>query len=29
MGIAFLSAWLAGDEIAKGELRIIPVKPPV
>lgn len=28
MGIAFLSTWLAGDEIAKGQLRIIPVKTP-
>ncbi|HHD7473693.1 TPA: transposase [Klebsiella oxytoca] len=28
MGIAFLSTWLAGDEIAKGELWIIPVKTP-
>lgn len=28
MGIAFLSTWLAGDEIAKGELRIIPVTTP-
>ena len=28
MGIAFLSTWLAGDEIAKGELRILPVKTP-
>lgn len=23
MGIAYLSMWLAGDEISKGELRII------
>lgn len=29
MGIAFLSTWLAGDEIAKGQLRIIPVTTPV
>ena len=28
MGIAFLSTWLAGDEIAKGELMIIPVTAP-
>ncbi len=28
MGIAFLSTWLAGDEIAKGQLRIIPVTTP-
>lgn len=28
MGIAFLSTWLAGNEIAKGELRIIPVTTP-
>ena len=28
MGIAFLSTWLAGEEIAKGTLSIIPVKTP-
>lgn len=28
MGIAFMSTWLAGDEIAKGQLRILPVKTP-
>ncbi|WP_410173082.1 LysR substrate-binding domain-containing protein [Klebsiella michiganensis] len=27
-GIAFLSTWLAGEEIAKEELRIIPVTIP-
>ncbi|PRD15427.1 LysR family transcriptional regulator [Pantoea coffeiphila] len=28
MGIAFLSTWLAGDEITDGKLRIIPVETP-
>lgn len=28
MGIAFLSTWLAGDDIRKGNLRIIPVATP-
>jgi len=28
MGIAFMSTWLAGDEIAKGDLRILPIKTP-
>lgn len=28
MGIAFMSTWLAGDAIAKGDLRVLPIDTP-